>query len=79
MEQSLSRLGVMGLEINNELQTQNVMITEIDDQIDDNANMMDKVQGRIAKVLKKSGCSHFSCIVCLLVTMCILLFFIIYV
>lgn len=78
MEGSVARLGQMGLEINQELIHQNDLIIANTEQLEVTGDLMDRVQGRMGLLLKKSGCSHLSCIACLCVTMCVLLLLVIY-
>merc|ERR1740117_99664 len=78
MEGSVARLGQLGLQINQELINQNELIVSNNDQLEVTGDLMDKVQGRMGLLLKRSGCSHFSCIACLMCTMVVLLFLVVY-
>lgn len=55
LSDSVTRLGEMSLEIGNEIQTQNRMITDLDVSMDEAVSTLDLVTGKTKDLIKKSG------------------------
>ena len=65
---AVDRLGKIGQEINEEVREQSVMLDELGNEIDDNADRMNVVQAALAKLLKtKDGCKIWTIVILTLI------------
>ena len=76
---SAARLGEISMNISQEITSQNVMLDEMGDELDVADSNLATVTKKTEDLIKKSGgCQTFAVIVCLIITVVILLFLIIY-
>ncbi|GMH89582.1 hypothetical protein TL16_g11500, partial [Triparma laevis f. inornata] len=77
--QSAARLGMISLEISDELQAQNKMLDEMGEDLDQADINLEIVTRKTKELIKKSGgCKYFSIIVVLSLVVAILFFLIVY-
>ena len=76
---SAARLGMISMEISNELQDQNRMLDGLGRDLDNAEDQLTIVTAKTQELIKKSGgCGNFSIIVCLVLVVVILFFLIMY-
>jgi syntaxin 6 len=79
LETAVDRLHVAGTAINEELKTQNKMLAELEDDIDDAGNKMGFVQAKLAKLLQTKDSCQIWTIVALVLILLILIALVIWV
>ena len=76
--QGVDRLNEMSMGINQELQTQNRMLDDLDRDIDEAAEKMNFVMGKLAKLLKTKDTCQLCVIISLTLILVLLVFLVIY-
>lgn len=78
MTSALDRLQNLAGDINTEIKTQDVMLSELDSELDEAGGTMQRTLKRLDKLLKTSDKGRLGCIAILFVIALALLFIIIY-
>jgi len=78
IKEALGRLGDVSVTIGQELKTQEVLLDEVDSEVDDATNSIQRANRQLDKLLGKSDKGRYCCIVILIVLVLVLLIVIIY-
>lgn len=74
----MERIGQVGLQIHEELEVQDAMLTELDEDVAGAQSRLAAAQKKMASVLKRMGMRGQLCIMCVLLLLLIILFAILF-
>lgn len=78
MSHSISRLQMMGTEINTQLSVGNAMLNELDEEMTQAQDTFSVLDRKMTKLLRRSSLPHLKIICCLLLLIAFLLFLLFY-